>query len=806
MGAALGALLSHWTRRPFQLLTLVIGLATATALWSGVQAINAQARQSYADAANRLGEADLPVIEARGGGDLAQARFIALRRAGWQVAPIIEGQLASGDTAILLIGIDPLSMPPGRLPGGAGFGAEPGAGLDADFLAPPGVLLTGPETASQLEGALPVPVRAAEGMAEGRAYADIGIAQRLLNRPGRIDRMLVTGPGSLGAPSLERIAPDLAQRRPSGEDDALGRLTDSFHLNLTAFGLLAFAVGLFIVRGAIGLAFEQRRPVFRTLRALGVSRNALLGLLAAELAALALVSGAAGMGLGYLLAGLLLPDVAATLRGLYGAQVEGALSIRPAWWLAGLAIALAGTALAAAGSFWQVARLPLLAPAQPRAWALASRKLLRGQQLAALALAAAAIALALWGSGLIAGFALLGAALLAAALLLPSILQGALALGARTARGVVQDWFWADTRQQVPGLSLALMALLLALSANIGVGTMVSSFRLTFTGWLDQRLAAELYVTAPDAETAARMREYLAPRTGAILPIVQAEARIDGQPGAIYGVADHATYRRNWPLLGSVPGVWDRIAAGGSVLINEQLSRRAGLVPGDKIDLPGGRFNIAGIYSDYGNPAPQVMMGLTRFESEFPEVPQLRFALRVPPEAAADLARALRAQFGLGDDAVVDQAAVKALSLAIFERTFTVTAALNVLTLSVAGLAILTSLLTLGTMRLPQLAPVWSLGLTRARLARLELTRAILLAAITFLAAVPTGLLLAWVLLSIINVEAFGWRLPMHVFPGDWLRLGVLSLLAAALASLWPSIRIARTPPSDLLKVFANER
>ena len=66
--------------------------------------------------------------------------------------------------------------------------------------------------------------------------------------------------------------------------------------------------------------------------------------------------------------------------------------------------------------------------------------------------------------------------------------------------------------------------------------------------------------------------------------------------------------------------------------------------------------------------------------------------------------------------------------------------------------------------------------------------------------------MLAWVLLAVINVEAFGWRLPMHFFPSDWLLLGALSLLAAALASLWPARRLATRPPADLVKVFAHER
>jgi putative ABC transport system permease protein len=135
-----------------------------------------------------------------------------------------------------------------------------------------------------------------------------------------------------------------------------------------------------------------------------------------------------------------------------------------------------------------------------------------------------------------------------------------------------------------------------------------------------------------------------------------------------------------------------------------------------------------------------------------------------------------------------------------------VTGALNILTLGVAGFAILTSLLTLWTQRQPQLAPVWALGVTRAQLARLEILRSVLLAVLTWAIALPLGLALAWVLLSVINVEAFGWKLPLFLFPLDWLRLAVLAILAAALAALIPARRLRRLPPADLLKVFAYER
>jgi putative ABC transport system permease protein len=104
------------------------------------------------------------------------------------------------------------------------------------------------------------------------------------------------------------------------------------------------------------------------------------------------------------------------------------------------------------------------------------------------------------------------------------------------------------------------------------------------------------------------------------------------------------------------------------------------------------------------------------------------------------------------------------------------------------------------------LAPVWALGLTRRHLAALELLRALVLAALCGALALPLGLALAWALLAVVNVEAFGWRLPMALFPRDYVQLWVLALMAAALAACWPAWRLARMAPTHLLGVFRHER
>ncbi len=788
--AALGALLAHWRRHPLQLLTLVVGLALATGLWTGVQAINAQARLDYAEAAATLGQDDLLRIE----GDLTLADFATLRRAGWPVTPVLDGTPLGMRARVL--GIDPFTAPQN--------GATPDLTDTADLTAFLDGRLVFAAEGTAVPETLPE-VRRLPDIAPGLVVADILAAQAILGTE-RIDRMLILPEARDDLPPLADLLPEARRVEPEAGGE-IGRLTDSFHLNLTAFGLLAFAVGLFIVHAAIGLAFEQRRPLFRTLRALGLPASRLTLLLAAELVAFTLIGGALGIVLGYGMAALLLPNVAATLSGLYGASVAGGLTLAPTWWLSGFAMAGIGLAVAGGQSLWQLARLPVLAPAMPRAWARARLGTLYRQGVGGLVLLAAAALVAVFGTGLVAGFVCLGALLLGAALLLPPILSAVLAIGARRAKGALTQWLWADTQQQLPGLSLALMALLLALAANVGVGTMVGSFRATFTGWLDQRLAAELYVRATDEAQATELRAFLDGRVDAILPIVGAETSLEGVPGDLYGQPDHSTFRQNWPLLDASPEVWDRLATGEGALVNEQLARRTGYWSGAEVDLgAGGRREVLGVYSDYGNPRGQAILTLDAFHAAVPDVPETRFALRVAPAEVPALAEAISARFDLPAEGLVDQASLKGFSLDVFEQTFAVTAALNVLTLLVAGFALWASLTTLGTMRLPQVAPVWALGLTRRGLALADLARALILAAFTAILAIPTGVALAWVLLAVVNVQAFGWRLPLLADPGGWAVLSLWAVVAAALAAALPVWRLWRMPPAQLVQVFAHER
>ncbi len=89
----LAVLLSHWRRHPMQLATLMIGLISATALWSGVQALNQQARTVYDRAAATFGGSRTAMLVGSDSATFPQKLFVDLRRAGWPVSPMLEGRI-----------------------------------------------------------------------------------------------------------------------------------------------------------------------------------------------------------------------------------------------------------------------------------------------------------------------------------------------------------------------------------------------------------------------------------------------------------------------------------------------------------------------------------------------------------------------------------------------------------------------------------------------------------------------------------------------------------------------------------------
>lgn len=811
-------LLSHYRRHPGQLLMLLLGLWVASALWSGVQAINASARDSYARA-EALFSADLDTITRRDGQPLALDNYLALRRTGAPVSPLIEGELALQDgTTLNVIGIDPLT-----LPGDAPLARQQSSAESLrNWLLPPHRARIAPEqyAALQADERLP-PLEIDPSLPPATLVTDIGVAQRLLGlAPNSVSRLVI-------APAQPAELPAALMRQSSAALASPGQLADSFHLNLTAMGLLALIVGLFIVHAALGLALEQRLGLLRTLRALGVPARTLIGALTLELLSLGLLGALAGILSGVGLARVLLPDVAASLDALYDTAVGTQLTLPWHYWLGGLGVTLGGLFTAGLGMLWRAAHIDILALGKAQAWRGRLRRQLRIQALTGSGLLLAALFLA-WQLGgqmsqqhLTLGFVMVAALLMGAALWLPPLLAGGLAMLTRLFRSrPLLQWALADLQLQLPRLQLPMMALLLALSANLGVGSMVGGFRLTFLDWLDQRLLADIYVR-PSTEQHDAVSDWLMhqPEVQALLESRHIEASLLTEDGLdsgrripLFGLTPAPIMRQHWPLLATFEGreaAW-RAFSDDAAFINEQLARREGLAPGDRLHVrsPQGpvALTIAAVYPDYGNPRGEIALPASRLATQF-RAPPGSLGIVLTPQTShsvTHLQTGLRDRFGLTGEAVTDQQAVKRTATEVFERTFAITQALNALTLGVAGLALLTTLLAQAEARRAQLAPLWALGVPRLRLVISQLGQLVAAAVGTALLAIPLGVGLAWALVAVINVAAFGWRLPLHVFPEQIVITVLMAVVVAALAALLPAWRLWRVPPRQLLQEFTT--
>lgn len=827
MLTAFATLLSHYKRHPGQLAMLLLGLWVASALWSGVQAINASARDSYARA-EALFTTGLDRLERRDGEPLTRDDYLRLRRAGLPVSPLLEGTIDAPDgTRLTVIGIEPFT-----LPGDSDFAAAGSAGELTAFLTPPWQTRVAPDTLPALDvshreapGAEPrlaearlPPLTLAPMLPPDTLVMDIAAAAALLNSGERLTR-LVTAPEA-----LEQAPAGLVLTRAATLVSP-GQLTESFHLNLTAMALLALAVGLFIVQAALGLALEQRLGLLRTLRALGVSGRGLVGLLILELLLLGIIGALAGIVSGVWLARVLQPDVAATLGSLYGADVAVTLNLPWHYWLGGLAVTLGGLLLAGSGVLWRAARLSVLGLGQAQAWRSGFQRQLKLMSAAGAAVALGGLALWLWlawqppGEGLLAGFGLVAALLLASALWLPPLIALLLAgLGRLLRRRPLAQWALADLQLQLPRLALAMMALLIALSANLGVSSMVGGFRLTFLDWLDQRLVADFYLRPPVEQhddihawlaEHSEVEELLPTRRseGTLIAVERdADTRELALPVGVYGITPGAALLPSWPLLATRAGrddAWQAFAAGEAAFVNEQLAIAEGLSPGDRIGLttPGGEavLPVAAVYPDYGNTRGEVLLATPELARRFAAPPGSIGIVLAPGGDEAALRTGLRQHFAIGGDELVDQREVKRIATGIFERTFTITRALSALTLAVAALALLASLLAQARERRLQLAPLWALGVPRQRLVTVQLAQLGGAAFVVGALALPLGTLLALGLVAVINVAAFGWRLPLHVFPGEMALTLATAVGVALAAAALPATKLWRAPPRALL-------
>jgi putative ABC transport system permease protein len=161
---------------------------------------------------------------------------------------------------------------------------------------------------------------------------------------------------------------------------------------------------------------------------------------------------------------------------------------------------------------------------------------------------------------------------------------------------------------------------------------------------------------------------------------------------------------------------------------------------------------------------------------------------------------AIAERLDLDDDEIIDQTELRQIGLAVFDRTFVVTRALNTLTLLVAAIGIFCAVSAIHHHRVGQQALLASLGLSRRERGTLLLAQWGMLGLLCMVLVWPLATLLAGYLGMVVTPAAFGWSFPLQL---DWQHYPVLAVLAAAclmMAVILPSLRLLYTSPASMLR------
>ncbi|MDJ0864228.1 MAG: ABC transporter permease [Gammaproteobacteria bacterium] len=840
--------LRHSVRHPWQLGLAILGVALGVAVVVSIDLANASASRAFTLSAQAVAGAATHQLRS-GPRGLSDASYRRLRsEAGIRLAaPVVQGYVSLADhpgRSFLLRGIDPFAEQAVRSYRRS-FGQSDGSVL-LSLLTRPGTLVVSVDTARTLGltvgDGLSLNVngrpRAAElagiiepgDQMERRSMdelllTDIATAQELLGMVGRISHIdLLVADGVEGEDMLTRarraLPPGTRIVGVESRSHAMLQMTRAFRLNLTMLSLLALVVGMFLIYNTMTFSVVQRRAMLGTLRALGVTRAEVFSVVLLEAVLVGALGTLLGLALGIVLADLFLGLITRTINDLYFVLSVRELSIGALEVAKGAALGVGASAFAAAVPALEATRVPPRVALSRSSVESRVRGLVPRLAVAGALVTLASVALLLWPSrSLVVGFVCLFGIIIGFTLVAPGATAGVTRLLQRPMAllgGTLGPLAARSVGATLSRTAVAVAALMVAISATVGVGIMVDSFRSSVVDWLESTLQADVYVSPPSPGSN-RSMAVLEPATIARLAATPGVAEMStGRHVDIE--ADHGTTRLNVLQMaaasyagfrlveGRAEPVWKAFDEQQAVLISEPYAYRHALAPGSAVRLltdSGNReFKVAGIFADYGSDQGVVLMSRATYDRYWDDRSVSAVGIYAEPGMDLDeLVQRLRIRVAAGQSVLIrSNRGLREMSLAVFDRTFTITTVLRLLATLVAFVGVLSALMALQLERAREMAVLRASGLTGAQVLGLVSSQTGVMGLIAGLLAVPLGTALALVLVLVINRRSFGWTLQVHVDPWILLQALALAVLAAVLAGLYPAWRMARTSPALALR------
>ncbi|OGB23208.1 MAG: multidrug ABC transporter substrate-binding protein [Burkholderiales bacterium RIFCSPLOWO2_02_FULL_57_36] len=808
----------EWHAHPVRTIVAIGAIALGVALGFAIHLINNAAFNEFSAAVKSLsGLSDLQVRGTQPTFDEALYPALARRDGVALASPVLEidAAIPGKEAALKILGLD-VFRAAAIAPDLIGIPTEdrPFDTLadDAVFLSPAAMewLNVGQGDSLQLRsGTQTITLRVAGGLVRARAgqriaVMDIGAAQWRFNRAGLLSRIELKLNEGINrdvfrADLANEMRGQLLVTQTEDQEARTANMSRAYRVNLNVLALVALFTGAFLVFSTQALSVIRRRQQFALLRVVGMSRRRLLGQILIEGAVLAVAGSLAGLALGYAFAAAALEVFGADLGGGYfpgvKPSVQFSLPAALVFFMIGTAVALLGSASPA----WEAARAKT-APA-----------LKSGSEDAALSKLATpwpALACLVIGGLLtqlppvldlpIFGYLAVALLLIGSIALMPRVAAIMFSAAAKFASGAISTLTLARLANAPNQASIALGGVLSSFSLMVAMAIMVASFRESVDDWLQQVLAADLYVrSAESGNTGA-----LDPKQQQMIAALPGIARVDFMR---YLQITLDPSRPNVALIArpieasdpgrTVPITGDVIEAGRlpndafPIWVSEAMIDLYGYEVGKRVNLTiGGKqhdFIVAGIWRDYARQFGAIQMNLADYRRLSGDENINDAALRLQAGVTvAEMTATLRAlPFGEAL-AFSEPGEIRALSLRIFDRSFAVTYLLEAIAIIIGlfGIAATFSAQTLA--RAKEFGMLRHIGVTRRQILAMLVVEGGMLTGIGILVGFLLGWCISLILVFIVNPQSFHWTMQLHMPWGLLFSVAMALLVSAAVTSL----------------------
>jgi len=359
-------------------------------------------------------------------------------------------------------------------------------------------------------------------------------------------------------------------------------------------------------------------------------------------------------------------------------------------------------------------------------------------------------------------------------------------------------------------------ALSTAIAMMTSVAIMVGSFRQTVEAWMDAQLKADLFLQPAGDPRADRLPTLDASLADALatLPGVAGVDRFRGYDISYQGMPatfGSADTRANHDLAkirflsGRATAVVDAELRGGdNAAVSEPFANKHHIRAGDSITLPLGSapvtFHVIDVFYDYGSEKGIVVVDRSTMLRYLPDPAPSGIAVYLAP--GADLAAMRKAieKITAGRNVLIfTNRNLRAEAIRIFDRTFAITYALELVAVVVAIVGIAGALLTVVIDRRRELGLLRFLGASVGQVRKLIFLEAGLIGLLANLAGLLLGIVLSWLLIFVINKQSFGWTIQLHWPAAVLFSALMLVFVATVLSGFYPARIATRMNPIEVV-------